>query len=132
MMKLRVAVPVLALALAGGWLMGEDKKADPKEPTVVVSKGLPPYFKKLGLTDEQTREIRKVRGTYTAKIDVLKAQISALQAEEKVEIEKLLTDAQKARLKELRSGEAEPSKDKPPAKDAPAKDAPLKDKPTIK
>jgi Spy/CpxP family protein refolding chaperone len=113
MLRLRVVLPVLVVVLAGGWLMGEDKK-DPPAPR---SGSLPSNFKKLGLTDDQARQIRKIRGTYQAKIDALQQQINDLKAEREVETEKVLTAAQKARLKEIRSGET-PKKETSSPKDA--------------
>jgi hypothetical protein len=111
--RLRVGVPVLAaVLLAGGWLLGQTKPADDSTPTPTKLRGvLPPNFKKLGLTDEQTRHIYRIRGTYGAKIDVLVQQIRDLRAEEMGEIEKILTDAQKARLKELKLGDTGKAKD---------------------
>ena len=128
MLYLRRVVPVVAVLLAGGWLMGEDpKKTDePKDPAVVpVRVTLPANWKKLGMTDKQTKEVYRIRGSYLAKIDALKQKIADLQNEEKIELEKLLTDAQKTRLKELKLGEApkETTAEKPPEK-APAKDKP--------
>jgi hypothetical protein len=121
MLRLRAAVTVLAVALlVTGWSLGDDKKdAPPPRGT------LPALYKKLGLTDEQRAAILTVRGSYRAKIDALKLQITKLQSEEREETEKLLTDAQKARLKELRSGETKP---KDGGKDKPAEKPPAKDK----
>ena len=152
--RLTLGLGVLALVLVGGgFLFGDDKKPDDKEPK---AKGtLPQHWKKLGLTDDQTQKVYKIETNYRTKIDALKQQIEALKDEEKGEMEKLLTDAQKARLKELKLGEKEPAKDAPkdaakdklgekePAKDAPkdkgdekdkkpAKDEKPKDKPTDK
>jgi hypothetical protein len=124
MLRLRVGVSVLAaLLLAGGWLLGDDpKKGDTPPPRV---KGmLPQNYKKLGLTDQQTQEIYRIRGRYGAKIDALKQQIAELQEEERAEAEKVLTDAQKARLKELRLGDTK-------VKDKDTKEGPT-DKPTDK
>jgi hypothetical protein len=122
-MFVRLGVPVVAvLFLAGGWLLGEDPKkpADPKDPVPVPVKGmLPANWKKLGLTDTQTREVYRIRAAYAAKIDVLKRQIAELVGEEKVELDKVLTDAQKARLKELKLGEPTKPKDPGDSKDKP-------------
>ena len=54
--------------------------------------------------------------TYKAKIDDLEQKIKDLKAEEKLEREKVLTDDQKARLKQLLLGETDQLKDKPPDK----------------
>lgn len=49
----------------------------------------------------------KVRGEYDAKFAALRKQFQDLEVQEKAAVEKLLTDAQKAKLKGLR----EPPKD---------------------
>jgi TolA-binding protein len=134
--RLTLGMGVLALVLmGGGFLLGDDKKPDDKEPK---AKGtLPQHWKQLGLTDDQVQKVYKIESTYRTKIDALKQQIEDLKDEEKAEMQKLLTDAQKARLKELKLGEKDPpkdkgeEKDKKPAKDddkKPAKDEKPKDK----
>ncbi len=137
--RLTLGLGVLALVLVGGgFTHGDDKKPDDKDPK---AKGtLPPLWKKLGLNDEQTQRIYKIETNYKTKIDALKQQIEDLKAEEKTELDKVLTDAQKTHLKELKLGEKDDPKDKPPAKDdakpsdkPPAKDdSKPKDKPTDK
>jgi hypothetical protein len=108
---------VAVVILSGGFLLGDDKKPD--EPKVKGT--LPPHYKALGLTDKQLQDVYKVQASYKAKIDELEQKIKELKAEEKVEREKVLTDAQKTRLKELLIGEEKEAKDKP---------AELKDKKT--
>ncbi len=124
MFRLGVGVPVVAaLLLAGGWLMGEDPKKADTDP-VGKAGTLPPNWKKLGLDDKQVREVRRIRGTYAAKIAALQQKISELREEENAELEKVLTDAQKARLKEVKLGETpKPKDDKDKAPDkAPSKE----------
>jgi hypothetical protein len=117
MLRLRAVVTVLAVALlVTGWSLGDDPK-DPPPPRGT----LPANFKKLGLTDEQREAILKVRGTYAAKVAALRRQITQLQKEEREELEKLLTDAQKARLKEIRVGETKPKGKTPDTEKAPDK-----------
>jgi Spy/CpxP family protein refolding chaperone len=128
MSKARIALCLgllVLLFMSGGFLLGDDKKPDDKDPK---AKGtLPPNWKKLGLDDSQVQKIYKLETTYRTKIDALKQQIEDLKAEEKVEMEKVLTDAQKARLKELKLGEKDEPKDKADEK-KPAKDDKPKDK----
>ena len=99
MTSLRGVFLVVAVALlAGSWLHGQDKKDD--TPTKV--KGvLPANWGKLGLTDEQKQKVYKVQNDFDAKIAALDKQIKDLKAQERGEMEKVLTDAQKARLKEI-------------------------------
>jgi hypothetical protein len=98
---------VVALLLAGGWLMGDDTKKG-EEPQLRVKGTLPANYKKLGLTEQQVQDIYKVQAKYDAKIAALRQQIRDLQEEQRMEREKLLTGAQKARLRELRLGETRP------------------------
>jgi len=96
---------------------GDDKKAvddkkpsdDKKDPPAAIPRGtLPPNWKKIGLTDDQVKAIYKIEAIYRAKIDEMEARIKEMKAQERTEMEKLLTDAQKARLKELKEGTTKP------------------------
>lgn len=117
---------------------GQDKKPDDPPKIEPKPRGqLYPNWTQLGLTKEQITEIYKIQTEHRAKIDQLEEQIAKLKKEEKAKAETVLTPAQKARLKEILSGEKpEPPKDKPtPPKDKPeppkdkVKDAPpAKDK----
>jgi len=68
---------------------------------------LPMHFGKLGLSKDQQEKILKLRGEYDAKFKALHKQFQDLEVQEKTAVEKLLTEVQKAKLKELR----EPPKD---------------------
>ncbi len=116
MTRLSVLGVVVVALLAGGWLLGDDtKKTDDTKDTVKVRGQLPQNWGKLGLTDEQKQKIYKVQNDIGAKIDKLEQQIADLKKDQKTEMEKVLTDAQKKRLKEIlaEKGPADP----PPAKD---------------
>lgn len=85
----------LAVVLVGGMLLGDDTKS---------SKGrgsLPASWGKLGLSDAQKKEIYSIQSDYRAKIEDLQKQIDDLKKKERAEMFKVLTDAQKARLKEI-------------------------------
>jgi hypothetical protein len=102
MLRLRMIVPLCVVGmLCTGFLLGEDKKAE--EP-IVVRVQLPRYYKQLLLSDQQKNTVYKVRSKYAAEIKKLNEQIAALREKETVDLEKVLTPAQKARLKELRNG----------------------------
>lgn len=109
MLRLRVMVPLLVVGvLTSGFLMGEDKKTD-KEPIIVTTR-LPSYYSLLNLSAKQKNEILKIRGKHAVEIQKLTEQIAelrekekALKEQEKVEVEKVLTVEQKARLKEISS-----------------------------
>jgi hypothetical protein len=130
MYRLRLGVAALLVGLlATGWLLGDDTKGkNDKEPQVKVIKGrLPTNYKKLGLTEDQVQKIYSIQASYQAKIDELDQKKKALQKEEKAEMEKVLTEGQRLRLREILLGETgkekAPARDKVPDKDkAPAKD----------
>jgi Spy/CpxP family protein refolding chaperone len=93
--------------------MGDDTKKDPAPPP--KAKGtLPAGWRQLGLTDQQKDKIYKIEAEYRGKIDVLEQKIKELRKEQRDELVKVLTDAQKARLKEIR--EARDGKDTEPKK----------------
>ena len=92
-----ILASVLGIALMGGsLLLGDDQK-----PTARGRAGLPASWGKLGLTDTQKKEIYNLQSEYRAKIDDLQKQIDDLKKKERSEMLKVLTDAQKARLKEI-------------------------------
>ena len=138
-MKTRLCVCLTALAvavLAGGWLMGDDKK--PADPPKVKGQ-LPAHFKQLGLSDKQIQQIYKIEADYRQQISVLEQKIDELKKARHLEVDDVLTDEQKTRLKELLTAEVS-DKDKPimpPEKDKPTvtdKDKPVpadKDKPVL-
>jgi TolA-binding protein len=74
----------------------DDKKDSPKG-----GKALPAGWGKLGLSDEQKDKIYAIEGEYKGQIDVLEKQIKELRHKEKLAMDEVLTDAQKARLKEI-------------------------------
>lgn len=93
---------------------GAGKPGDPPPP---VTRGqLPTYWKQLGLTDEQKAQVYGVQGKYRAQIAALERQIKALRAEQRKDLEKILTDAQKTRLKEIISSRTPGAGGKPPQK----------------
>ena len=91
------AVVAIALLVADrGWSQGDKKDPAPK------AKGqLPTYWKNLGLTDEQKQKVYTTRAGYAGKIDVLVQQIKELKSKEKADLEKILSDDQKATLRRL-------------------------------
>ncbi len=129
-MKTRLFVGVTALAvavLAGGWLMGDDKKPDDPK----LSGHLPAHFKKLGLSDKQIQDIYKLEATYHDKIEALQKQIDDLKKAEHADVENVLTDAQKTALKALLTGDPTtppPDKDKPTTPPDKTPPPPVKDK----
>ena len=100
MSRLWRVAPLLIISVFGtGFLMGDDKK----EP-IVVSVRLPAHYSRLGLTPKQRSEIYKIRGKVAAEIQELYQKISDLRDQEKKDCEKVLTAAQRTRLRELLGG----------------------------
>jgi hypothetical protein len=95
------SIGVVAIVFtASGLLFGDDK--DTKKDTKAVKQGvLPTNYGKLGLNDEQKKKIKDIQGEYGAKIQELQDQIRELRKKERLAVEELLTDTQKARLREL-------------------------------
>ncbi len=65
---------------------------------------LPSGWGKLGLSDEQKKAIYTVQAATREEVSALQAKIDALKAKERSQLFDLLTDAQKARLRELKLG----------------------------
>src|SRR5262245_36160836 len=109
MSRVRLLFVVLtAMLLLGSGSLGQDKdkgkKDDQKEPPVKLKGQLPPNWKKLCLTEDQVQRVYKVQADYDAKIAALEQQIKKLKQDEKSDLMKVLTEAQKARLKEITEG----------------------------
>jgi hypothetical protein len=107
--------------LGATWLHSQDRKAPDKVDTK-QTRTLPAGWSLLKLTKEQKEKIHVIRDSYKAKIDELQKQIKDLRDQEKDELLKVLTPAQKKRLEEIAPGK--PARDKPkddgerePAKD---------------
>jgi hypothetical protein len=120
MVRARVWIGLVVVAFfSGGFLVGDEPKKETPPPKV---KGqLPAGWSKLGLTDSQKQQIYKTDAEYRTKIDALEAQIKDLKKQRKAELEKVLTEGQKTRLKEIlaEKGPSETSTkdDKKPDKD---------------
>jgi hypothetical protein len=123
MMRTRNLVGLLAALLLVGWLVAADEKktTEDKTSTGAPAKGqLPQGWKSLGLTDTQKATIYTIQSNYRGKIEELEQKIRDLKAQERAEELKVLTDAQKARLKEIaeeKIGDV-PKKDDSPKDDA--------------
>jgi len=105
-------IGVVAVAFAAsGLLFGDDKDAK-KDLKVVKQGNLPANYSKLGLTDEQKKKLRDVQGEYGPRIQELQDQIRELRKKERIAMEDVLTDTQKARLRELLLEKAPPDREK--------------------
>src|SRR5262245_8356070 len=108
MTRARLIVMTFVFALVcSPWASGNpaDDKSD-KAPDTKMRGQLPQNWSKLGLSDKQKQDVYKVQNEYMAKIDALRKQMDDLKTAEKKEMEKILTPAQKERLKEILTGKA--------------------------
>ena len=116
MNRLRVFVGLLvfAVAVGGGLLLGQDSK----DGSGKVRGQLPPNWGKLGLTDKQKQTVYRIQADYKKKIDPLAKQIDDLKKKEQADLRKVLTEDQRARLKEIIStkagGDATPKESETP------------------
>ena len=97
MIRVRAGVGLILCSLvvcAVAW--GQEPKSEGK------AKGqLPPNWGKLGLSDDQKQQVYKIQTKYRAEIDALDAKMKDLRKQQSAALEKLLTDSQKARLREI-------------------------------
>lgn len=129
MLRLWLVVPLLVVGLlSSGLLMGEDKKTA-KDP-IIVSKRLPTYYNKLGLSPKQKNDIYRIRAKYETEIQELQQKIIELRDQQKSAFERVLTPSQKARLREILVGsdKAKVGDDEPPVKAAKKKGSEPKEK----
>jgi hypothetical protein len=91
-----------AVALAVLWSVHGLCREGPKQPANPSTR-LPRFYGLLGLKPDQEKDVRQTRARYQKTIEDLKRQIQTLQKEEDAALEKFLTEAQKAKLKELRA-----------------------------
>ncbi len=122
----RAFVSLTTLILIGGTLLAQDRRDSGSR-----GRALPQNWSRLGLTDEQKEKIHSVRQNYSSKIDDLLKQVRELRRQERGEMEAVLTEAQKARLREIMAerapGGGKGSDSKPP-EDKPAEKKPGEDK----
>jgi hypothetical protein len=102
---------VLAIVLLAGLVtpavVGQDKaKVKEKEGTGKLRGTLPANYGKLGLSEEQKQKIYEIRDKFRAKIDDLQKQISDARELERRDIERVLTSAQRERLRDIITGKA--------------------------
>jgi hypothetical protein len=99
-------VVAFSASLLGVWLMlaGMDLWAQSKGDKKKAAGRLPAYYGQV-ITDKQRDAIYTIWNKYDADIDRLEAQIKDMKTKRDAEIDDLLTDEQKARIKQLRDEE---------------------------
>jgi hypothetical protein len=106
-------IRTIALLITVAVLGGDDQKDTPKDqPT--VKRYLPAHWYKLGLSEAQRQKVYDTLVEYKTKTDELTNQIRDLEIKEREELQKILTDAQKARLREVLAERSAPNDDKKP------------------
>jgi hypothetical protein len=110
MFRTCLAAGLMALmVVVSGNLFGSDEKSEP----ILKGKGtLPANYSKLGLSDAQKKKVYETRSAFRAKIDALQKQINELRDQERTELVKLLTPAQKDRLREILTSQVPGEKEK--------------------
>jgi len=98
-MRTKWAVAALMVAF-GGASFAQDKPKEVK-PEGRAKGQLPPNWKNLGLTDEQTQKVYKLQARYNEDIDKLEEQIKALKEKMIKERLTILTVEQKKRLEDI-------------------------------
>jgi hypothetical protein len=110
---MRLTAVVSALLLVGFVL------ADEKTATTTITKGrLPTSWSKLGLTDAQKAQVAQVQAKYRTQMESLRQQLRAVEQQQRAELDKILTDAQRARLREIVLEKAGSTSTKPATDDA--------------
>jgi hypothetical protein len=97
------ALVMLVLLAAIPLAAGQDKK-DGKTPADTPA--LPPLWGKLDLSPDQKKAIAKTQTEYHGRVEALKTMIRKLQEEQRVEMFKVLSKEQKAKLKALQEAKS--------------------------
>jgi hypothetical protein len=96
-MKTPTLISLVALVvLTSSPLVSQVKK---EEPT--MGKVLPANWGKLGLTDPQKQQVYKIQDDYYGKILALEKQLKELRMKRTQDLEAVLSDDQKAKLKAI-------------------------------
>jgi hypothetical protein len=79
-------------------------------PLEDIGATVPPDWKKLGLEQKQLDQMRRVQAVHEPQIMTLEKFLRKLRAEEAADLEKVLTPAQRDKLREIRKGATEEPK----------------------
>jgi Spy/CpxP family protein refolding chaperone len=108
--KTFLSAAILLAAIALPSLISAQSKSESDQPGAASQdessrpRGrLPNHFGKLGISDEQRTRIYAIQADYDGRIDALLAQIEELVADRDNDIDAVLTEGQRARLRELRA-----------------------------
>jgi hypothetical protein len=115
----------LLLAAASQSLVAQPETAPPAAAETKERRSpLPDYYGKIGVSEQQRKQLDGIRDEYDAQIEALEKQIQQLEQERDAKMEAALTPGQKLRLAELRAESlkraAEKKEAAPPPATAPA------------
>lgn len=79
----------------------EPVKGDQKALEAKLRGQLPPYWGKIGLSEEQKQKIYQIQSKYNSEIARLEAQVKELRSKRDQEMRAVLSEEQKKRLEEL-------------------------------
>jgi hypothetical protein len=99
---------------------GANLSAQNKDEKDTKLKGkLPPFWSKLGLSDEQKQQVYRIKLDFKTKIDSLEAQVKQLKKDEHTKLNDVLTEGQRTKLLKIlqESAGAKDDKDKDKGKD---------------
>jgi hypothetical protein len=82
---------------------------------------MPLFWSKLNLSAAQKQKVKEINAEYDTKIKALQKQIDDLKKQETADLDKILTDAQRTKLKELIAAKAGLDTSKDEKKPAPEK-----------
>lgn len=89
-----------------------DPKVEPKKEEPKIRGQLPPYWRMIGLTEDQVQQVYRLQAKYNDEIDVLEAKIKELKEKMSKERLEVLTPEQLKRLEEILKDKAGIGKDK--------------------
>ncbi len=108
--KSAIGITLLLSAFALPTLFSAEQKSDSEQPGAESQSSetkprgrLPNHFGKLGISEEQRTRIYSIQADYDERIDELLSQIEELVTTRDADIDAVLTEGQRARLRELRS-----------------------------
>jgi hypothetical protein len=114
MSRLKVLLGMAAIALVIYLGTLGESASDAQDAPAKIRGQLPANWGKLGLSTEQKQKVYAVQDKYDGKIADLEKQIQQLKKQEREEMEAILTEAQKLRLREIilkKVPDVPPSKD---------------------
>jgi hypothetical protein len=108
MRRIRAGVGlVVGIMLVTAFASGQEPKTEAR------AKGqLPPNWGKLGLSDDQKQQVYKIQTKYRGEIDALDAKIKDLRKQQTAALDKVLTEPQKTRLREIVTSKVPGAEDK--------------------